>query len=310
MLSYFLKLTLTLAAFWLVSRQVEWRQLQDAFTRQQPAYLTAAACAIFLQIISGALRWHHIRSALATPGSENPTRTMLIYYASSFFNVIMPSTLGSDLARTWLARQAGGTLTQNVSGVLIDRIMSLAGLALLVASTLPILCGYLGVDPRWGFAGAVLCWIMAIGGYLMLRLLVELLGGFRHLRFIGSAIDAITQIIGKHHHIIGATLWAASAHICYATATYALAMGLGMNISWVACLVLVPLVLFISTLPISLGGWGIRELSMAGVLALAHISSAPAVVLSIQLGLLTSLISALGGVCYLILKRPPVSGRP
>ncbi len=301
MAAFFLKLAFTIAAFALALHQVEWRELVEAMHRQQPLYLAASLGAIGVQTIAGGLRWHHIRTAIS--GSSDAARTTLIYYASSFFNVIMPSTVGSDVARGWLAKQSGSVLSDVVYGVLADRIMSLAGITLLVASTLPLLAAYLGMDPRWGLVLAVLVWSMAIACYLMLRLLTSALGSVAHVRLIGSIIHAVGKIAGKHRQVILALLWAIAAHVAYATATYALAVGLGIHISWLACLVLVPLVLFISTLPISLGGWGIREVSMATVLALAQVENAPAIVLSIQLGLMTTIVSLGGGAVYFFLKR-------
>lgn len=297
------KLLFTVFIFWLVLHQVEWGELKETFIRQQPRYLLAAACAILLQTIGGGLRWHHIRLGLGGSESENPTRTTLIYYASCFFNSIMPSTIGSDVVRTYLSKKSGTPLTQSMYGVLIDRIVSLAALGLLVAATLPLLFDFLSWNEYWGLAISIAIWIGALLAFMLMRRLVERLAFLEQVKFIGSLIRAARAIAGSSLPLACAMAWAISAHIAYATAAYALALGLGIDISWVACLVLVPLVLFVSTLPISFGGWGIRELGMAAILALASVSHAPAVALAIQLGLINTAIGLIGGVVYLALRK-------
>ena len=96
-----LKLLLTITALWFAFHNVQWVELQAAYHHQQAIYLVAATLAIALQIITGGLRWNCIRR------SARARDSIMLYYASTFFNTIIPSTLGSDAARIVMAKNAG-----------------------------------------------------------------------------------------------------------------------------------------------------------------------------------------------------------
>lgn len=301
MLKTALKLLFTLGFLWLAFHNIAWSELQSAYAKQQKPYLFAAGIAVILQAALGGLRWHSIRHALGS--LPRIAQSLRIYFASNFFNSFLPSTLGGDAARLWLAKQAGDSVKETLYGVIIDRLMSLAGLFALVALTLPILAGYLNISSRTGAIGDMLFWLLLIAGYALLHRILP-----KTLRFVRFAWwhHAATAIHNAMHHkkfFALSLLEAMAAHVMYATAAYALALSLGLDIGWLACVTLVPLVLLISSMPISLGGWGIREISMVGILALAGIEKAPALLLSLQLGALALLISLAGGLFYLPLRK-------
>jgi hypothetical protein len=94
-----------------------------------------------------------------------------------------------------------------------------------------------------------------------------------------------------------------SMHLLAILSVYVLARGLGMEITALECLALVPVVLLISTLPISLAGWGMREGAMVAALSFAGIENSEALALSILFGLTLLAISLLGAVFWLVQGR-------
>lgn len=302
MIKLLLKLVLTAAAFWLAFRHTPWAELRDAFSRQQPVYFTIAFIVINIQAIFAGFRWHFIRCALEET-QDSIWRTTLIFYASSFFNACLPSTIGGDVSRIWLAKKSDGHMKPILYGVIIDRIISLMGLLLLVASAFPLLFPYLGLDRAWGIAAAVSSWLAVLMGYNMMRQLLGWCDQLLPFRFIQEVIDALRSILGKHRSLIHSLAACIMAHTLYAMAGYTLAQGLGINIGWVECIALLPLVFLVSALPISMGGWGVREVGMITILALVGINHASALALSVQLGMITTLINLIGGIIYLPLKK-------
>jgi uncharacterized membrane protein YbhN (UPF0104 family) len=68
-------------------------------------------------------------------------------------------------------------------------------------------------------------------------------------------------------------------------------------------MMLIPPVILVSTLPISIGGWGAREFAMVAALATVGIPSSAALAVSIMFGVSSILVSLPGAPCYLFLKR-------
>jgi len=67
---------------------------------------------------------------------------------------------------------------------------------------------------------------------------------------------------------------------------------------------------FAVALPISAAGWGVREASLITLLGLIGVDRSASLLLSVELGLLTTLLSIPGGVVWLMLRdRSPTARR-
>jgi glycosyltransferase 2 family protein len=83
-------------------------------------------------------------------------------------------------------------------------------------------------------------------------------------------------------------------------ATWALAETLGLGLSLALLAVVIPLVLIATALPISIGGFGVREGSYVALLAGAGVSSADATLLSLLSAAAMALASLPGGLVLLL----------
>jgi hypothetical protein len=85
-----------------------------------------------------------------------------------------------------------------------------------------------------------------------------------------------------------------------------MARGLDMSASLLDCLVLMQLVALVTALPISIGGWGVREVAMVGLFGLIGLPASAALALSVQLGVLSLLAALPGGLVLLLLRAGPM----
>ena len=78
-----------------------------------------------------------------------------------------------------------------------------------------------------------------------------------------------------------------------------------------AFLLLAPLVTLVTMVPISVGGWGVREGAMVTALGLVSIPPSVALAVSIQFGLIMLVVGLPGGVLAFIGRRPtPMRAEP
>ncbi|MBE9556580.1 MAG: flippase-like domain-containing protein, partial [Proteobacteria bacterium] len=77
-------------------------------------------------------------------------------------------------------------------------------------------------------------------------------------------------------------------------------IGLGLNVGLFESLVLVPAVILLSTVPVSIGGWGLREGLMVVALGLAGVPADAALSVSILFGLAMIVAGLPGGVLWLM----------
>ena len=83
---------------------------------------------------------------------------------------------------------------------------------------------------------------------------------------------------------------------------------LGIGLDLLDCLVLIPPVMLITTMPISIAGWGVRETAMVYVLGLVGVSEADSLVISVIIGILFLIVSLLGGLFWLSGKQVAPGG--
>jgi hypothetical protein len=208
-------------------------------------------------------------------------------------------TAGGDVARAMLAPARSLGRAGIVHSVLFDRMATLAGLGLITAPpilfdvgpfgrTLPLLAAFAVVLAAFAVM-AVITWLAPRfadrTGHLFVALR-ELGESWRRLYRAWPRLAASIAIAALGQAAITAMVW------CLARSQH-------LDVPFADLLVLLPPVTLLASLPISAGGWGVREGAMVAALAAAGVAGAAALLISIELGLLTALVSLPGGAIWL-----------
>jgi uncharacterized membrane protein YbhN (UPF0104 family) len=104
--------------------------------------------------------------------------------------------------------------------------------------------------------------------------------------------------------------WSACNHLCRVAMVLSLALALGISVSPSDAFTLVPVALLISMVPISLAGWGVREVIFIQAFSLASVAPSHALALSLLYGLVGLITGLLGGAVWLTersLQKPPIT---
>jgi uncharacterized protein (TIRG00374 family) len=279
-----------------VDLQATWRQMasQSAWT------ILLAVGIIVLQILAAGLRWHAVMKGLG--GSILSTQALRFFYVSVFFNSCLSGALGGDLVRTWLANRSEANLKIVVSSVILDRVVALAAVALLVLLTFPAFANHVGLGTAIIPALLALATIAGIMLGAQLYRLPVALQQYRLLRGVSSLGAATRDIFLRPAAAAPVLALATLAQVALSLAAFVIARGLGMPVTLLDCLVLMQPVALVTALPISVGGWGVREAAMVAVFGLTGLPSSSALALSVQLGLLSLVASLPGGLLFLLLR--------
>lgn len=262
-------------------------------------WLALAALLFVLQIFLGAFRWRAVCQAIL---QALPAATMVrLYYISTFFGLVLPGAVGADAVRIWMAHKAGLKLGSAINGVALERIVTVLALVLLVAATQPLLLSRISSEGiGWIFP---LLSLIAIGGIVLIMFLDRLPGHLEKWRLVRGLMQLAQdtrRLFLKPRHALPVMALAVLGHVNYSMVVYALAKGLDINAGAVDCLILVPPVMLIMTLPISIAGWGVRETAMVTAFGFIGVPDAAALVLSILLGLLGTVMSLPGGLLWFL----------
>jgi glycosyltransferase 2 family protein len=293
-----LKLGITAALLGLVFSRIDRAAVGDALRSVSPLMLAVAFALITVQGALAAERWHFILRFLGTACPFG--RVMGVFWIGLFFTALLFGALTGDGMRMWiLARERIG-LSKVVDSVLLDRIAALAGLVVLVAASLPFLddrilvasvrdriAAALGV----GIAGAYLIGCFARLPEAWDR--VGLLRGMRHL------LNDLRLLCRPPFRALGLGGLSVFVTFCDSIKIFLLMRGFHVEIGLVDCFVLSPLVILALTMPISIGGWGVREAVMVGLFGTLGVPAAVSLSVSILLGILSMAVSVPGAAVWL-----------
>ena len=297
------KVLVTLAAFAIVVAYVDFDDMAALISSQNPMPVVLAALAVLVQIVLGAFRWRAVLAASANQNAANISAALAIqlYYASIFFNSFLPGTFGGDVVRALSTRALGVTTGASVHSVVLDRVIALVVLCLMALPALPLVWSGIGL----GLSETVLIALSGLGATaILLFLLLGRIDRFSSLRaylerVVISFFVALRNLVANPRELVVALPMAAGAHAAYCIAMYLLAKSIHIDMGIIDALTIVPLILLFSALPISIGGWGVREVGAIGLLGLIGISSQHAVTISLQFGVLSLLVSLPGALFWL-----------
>lgn len=223
------------------------------------------------------------------------------YLLGLFFNNVLPTNFGGDLVRVVRLGVGGLRVRPLIGSVLFDRV-----LGLFVILVLSVLCLFAATDINLGHGVrttlVILVLAMAVAaGVAMTRqvawLILKLYRKHRHAKVRGSVLYALrlcrSYLVNMRLLIAGIVL-SVIVQSLFIAAYYLLARSLEMDIRLVTFFAIVPIVFVISSLPISVGGHGVREGALVALLAASGVRFETAATLSL-LYLLVYLVSTAPG---------------
>ena len=291
---------LTAVTLFFVFRGIDHRVFARLVATQDRGWLVVAAIFLLTQIFLGAERWRSILCALMRGPPPSVANVQAVFYASIFFNSLPVGTVGGDVARIWLARRFQLSLSQIVLSVLVDRVITVVALILLALATLPAIPSPVAVT-AW-FGGAALL-LSGVCGLLLLSVIERLLGRWRQQRLIHTLLRMAEEVrhLSKRAELVALCFGLASG-ASSGLGAYCIARSLGVAVGPVAMIGITAIMTLVTALPISVAGWGVREMSLVALLGLLGVDREAALALSVELGLLGTLLSLPGGVVWLRLR--------
>ena len=303
-----LKLSITASlCYWLFSR-IDAESLRINLQQLGVFAIIAGVLLHFVVFVVGAFRWWMLltHTHTATPFH----RALPSYYLGVFFNNLLPTGIGGDTVRILHLRVRGISTKSLVSSTVMDRAIGLSTVAIMG------LCGVLIPNdlPIPNHTKVVLVTIFVIGllgaAVMMsnhsVRFIEALAQKYRHTRVRAWLLDMILTCYSYRttkSRIALAYIVSIIGQSLITLVYYILGRGLGLDLSIATYFVAIPAVFLAATLPVSIGGLGIREGTLVGMLVAAGANLQLAISLSLVY-LLVLWISALPGALVLLLNHP------
>lgn len=260
---------------------------------------------IFANVILCPLK---IKLLLRSDGYHIPLREIIsIYWIGMFFNRFLPGGIGGDMVKVAsLARLAGDT-DKAVSSVFMER---LSGLLAIVPITLLSMALYyrelpfsLKIDVSL-FVFAVLLFTVVLFSKRIMGVIISLLEGLRFKgseRFMYKIRSSYLSFYSYKNHglvLFQVFILALLFYLLTITGMWLLALSINLNAPMHYFFIFLPIIFIIETIPISIGGIGVRESAYIYFFSMAGFSSSLAVSLSFLHFFLGIVNSSIGGIIF------------
>ena len=296
-----LKAAVSIGMLALLVHRISWDSIA---ARMQQISIAGASLALPLLLASSffvALRWRAIAGAVARP--MRVTEAWAATLVGTALDQVL-ITLSGDAYRVWRLNQGSPSLGRAVAGVFLDRVAGVLGIVALIVAFQPRLLalpmpGHLIWVPA-ALALAVLC---AFALLLVLDRWPGLPTGLRWLDELRALAASARAVFLGPRVALPVLAAAVAVHLCVCVAVAVLAPALEIRLGLLASLTVVPTVMLITLLPISIGGWGVREGAMVIALGAVGVRESDALLISVLYGLGWAVVGALGALLWL-------AGRP
>jgi len=295
--------------YWLLSN-ADFVAIGTMLARLGAAPLIAAIGAQLAASFLSALRWWLLLRH--TSAHARFSQVLPSYYLGLFFNNLLPTGVGGDVVRTVHLTRRGLGLKALAASVIVDRGIGLLAM-LLLASTCAVWLPQIGLDDT---ARRSALWLLAacLGGIVLAMspwmgvLLAWLKKRYDKTKVRHGIFESVLMCY-SYRSRPGLLLLAALLSVLaqsFVILVYAvLGGGIGLALPVASYFVIVPIVLVAAMLPISLGGLGVREGMLVGLLIAFGAERQLAIGLSL-LYLFVLWLAALPGATVLLMRTAPV----
>ncbi|MBR4347475.1 MAG: flippase-like domain-containing protein [Fibrobacter sp.] len=232
-----------------------------------------------------------------------------LYYVGLFFNNFMPGNVGGDVKKVYDIRMQGGqdTVGAGLTATFFDRLYGLFFVTLF-ALAMGVLFFVHDEAQRsfiwpsiWIFLG-----FCAMFAGLCSRRIGRLCTSVMS-RFLPQSIgERLVHMFERFTHFRSFKLWCQISLLSFVTQSLrifvhfycGLAVGVALSISWY--FYYIPLVAIVSALPISIGGFGPRELLAQTLFARAGVASLESVVIQLLAYFVSLILSLFGAFVFLL----------
>jgi uncharacterized protein (TIRG00374 family) len=295
------KLIITLFLLFVVFSKIEIRSFFALAEYIEWEYIFLAIFVTMLQTVILAWRWYRIIGFLN--GRLEAKIAVRLSFLGVFMNQVLPSSIGGDVFRVWGAHRNGLKNGVGFTSVIIDRVTGLLSLSLVV--TLAAILVWQKLDDQVlrlsiVCSGPVILCAIVLSSVISLDKLTFL--NHHIIRLLSQLSDGLRNLLSSFSHINETLLLGVLASLVGLFAVFVLQQGVGIDLPFTVNVALVGAVTLLSAIPISIGGWGVREVSMVTLFGMVGVSSDNALMLSMLYGIVLIVAAMPGGFLWWTIK--------
>lgn len=281
---------------------VELKSVLTVIGNAQMDMLLAVVALLLADRIFAAYRWY-----ILLPENRNTTvyKALKLILVSGFAGLAFPGSAGVEMIRIYGVAKSPSGIGAAVSSVVAERVFAVAALLTLVIIGLFIIPTTAAVPNSVSYAATaamigLIFFCVAMTNNYFCNLFIKISG--RTSSRLEAALKNTVESISRYRNnklLIGKSVVLAFCFQLIRVITTAVAaLAIGGSVDFVYFLAFVPIIIFVSLLPFSIGGLGIQEAGFVYLFGLAGMTPESALSLSILMRIGTLVFIIPGGLLY------------
>lgn len=299
-----LRIGFSLVLFAVIFRAVSWQAVLGALAHASLGMVLLGFLVGVCGVLVSCLQWGAL---LAADGIHLPLLRLVKFYLIGIaFNHFLPTGMGGDAVKALYVGRDSGNPAASASAVVMTRVTGFLGMLLVAAPAVILLPG-----ARWQvalvFAGLTVLVGGMIGGAFYAATSMDRLSGTRFGEnwVVKKAVKFARALRSSAKP---QTVWLTTAYGMYFWLTgclnYAVfGAALGVSVPLYFYFVAIPLSSLVTFLPISLGGYGVREGALTFAFTAAMVAAPTALTMALLVDMQSLLFAIVGGFLYFPMTR-------
>ncbi|UCE78362.1 MAG: flippase-like domain-containing protein [Nitrospiraceae bacterium] len=258
---FFLKLSVTVICLYLVFSKAGAEQILSVIRSINPVYFLSASLIYILAQLVSAFRWK-----LLLTEAFSIRRLFSLYMIGAFFSSFLPGIIGGDAVKAYYLNKDAKKLSLTLASIFMDRYIGYTALMIIGITSFPFALRYFGTSESvWIIPVIFIAFV--IGSFLFFGLRVG-----RRFKGVTDFYDYFKRMKTKKDAVMKAFLLSLIIQLLNFAMIIVLAFGLGKNIPILVLCVVLPIVVTVTSIPISVSGLGVREGAFMILLGLIGVS--------------------------------------
>ena len=278
-------------------------RIAEALKSTDPRYLPLAMGMVVPFVVVETLKWSYL---LRKQDFHLPFGYLLrVYLVGMFYGFFTVGRVGSLMQILYLRQRTGRPYSECSGSVLLEKLADFLALSALAALGLVIFSREVSVSVAYVLIGVFA--IFAFGSVLLFRqswlkgvseFLLRTVVPSRYQVVLHSAISAFLAALPGGRSMILPTLLSLIAWVTIYSGSFLLGRSLGLDVSWLGYVTLLPIAALIGLIPVTVGGWGTREATLIGLLSIYDVGAGEVVALSLLNFILLAIPMAVLGAFF------------
>ncbi len=301
--SIFLRITVSIVFLFFLFRQVDFKNVLSIIKNSNCFVLSLIFLISILVNFLCFLRW---KIVLKSFDLQIPIKFLISSFCGAlFFNTFLPTSIGGDFMRTVdlsLYTKRPGDV---VASVFLDRLNGYIGMVFILILAVA-LGNYVKLDPVFLYVViSIVVFLVFVLFILFNSKVYKLLNSLLYSPKAGKIRSILHEIHERMYHFknrkkdfLYTVVISFFIQLLVPVSAFFIMLSIGVKISIIYFIIFVPLVSLIMLLPISLGGWGVREASFVFFMTKIGVDKNLALAGVLIGSVLTLAVSAIAGLIY------------